>query len=124
MTKADAELVVEQVIAELPEGIRDALADVTVYTVDGSKDPELKAAIKNAGLARALIQPTFRGLYLGTTARVKDDDAQTGVPMPKGSIVLCAPALESFADVRDTLAHEIGHALGMSEAEVEDLGLG
>lgn len=124
MRKAAAELVVDQVIAELPEGLADALLGVKVYTIDGQTDPELKDAIRNAGLGSARILPDFRGLYLGTTAKLYDDTGQGEPPMAQGSIVLNAPALADFADVRNTLAHEIGHALGMSEAEVEDLGLG
>ncbi|MEO7827198.1 MAG: metallopeptidase family protein [Allosphingosinicella sp.] len=122
MKKADAELIVEMVMQELPDPVCEALADVTVYTVDGRTDPEVRAAIRNAGLARAQILADFRGLYLGTTCA----PGGPGVagPLPKGSIVLNAETLDGIEDVRDTLAHEIGHALGMSEAEVEDLGLG
>ena len=125
MNKAEAEEIVDQVIAELPEGITEALVGVKVYTVEGRTDPELKDAIRNAGLSTARILPDFRGLYLGTTAKLYDDTSGGAVPpLAQGSIVLNAPALTDFLDVRNTLAHEIGHALGMSEAEVEDLGLG
>jgi predicted Zn-dependent protease with MMP-like domain len=125
VTKADAEACVDQVMDALDEGLAEALGDVTVYIVEGRTDPELRAAIQNAGMPRALVRQDFRGLYLGTCARTLDEDAGGELPdMPAGSIVLNSQALEDLADVRDTLAHEIGHALGMSEAEVENLGLG
>lgn len=117
MTKAEADQVAGEVMAELEEEIAEVLDDVTVYVVDGRADPELKEAIRNAGLLRAAIPGNFRGIFLGVQAT---DDGAT----PEGSIVLNARNLSTAAEVRDTLAHEIGHALGMDEEEVENLGLG
>lgn len=149
MTKADAETALEAVMDGIDEQIAAALEGVTVYVVEGREDPELRAAIKNAGMERAIVRPDFRGLYLGTTARPLEDqdgpyDMATpigspddpflvtaqplergGLPeIPRGSIVLNCLALKDLEDLRDTLAHEMGHALGMSEEEVENLGLG
>jgi predicted Zn-dependent protease with MMP-like domain len=123
MTKEDADVFVGQVMDALPDEIAAALAGVTVYAVDGREDPELKEAIRNAGLARASVLPDFRGLFLGTPANGTRDYEVTPT-MADGSIVLNAPALATFDEVRTTFAHEIGHALGMSEEEVENLGLG
>lgn len=116
MTKDEAEYFVDQVMEAIPEPIAEALELVTVYVVEGREDPELKDAIRNAGMKSAQVRQDFRGLYLGNTL-------EPGA-LARGSIVLNAAALEEYEDVRDTLAHEIGHALGMSEAEVEDMGLG
>jgi predicted Zn-dependent protease with MMP-like domain len=123
VTKVEAESCVDQVMDQLDEGIDEALADVTVYVVDGRDDVELKEAIRQAGMSSANIARDFRGLYLGTTAT----PAIAGDPLPSipsGSIVVNCQALATLAEVRDTLAHEIGHALGMTEEEVENLGLG
>jgi predicted Zn-dependent protease with MMP-like domain len=123
MTKQSATECADEVMDSIPEELGEALAGVTVYVVEGRTDPELRAAIRGAGMARALVAPDFRGLYLGTTARTLEDSAELP-DMPAGSIVLNCQALEGLEDVRDTLAHEIGHALGMSEEEVENMGLG
>lgn len=116
MTTDDAEEIVDLVMEELPDEICEALGGVQVYSVQGRGDREVKAAIKFAGLPRARIEPDFRGLFLGQVAAKGEPAA--------GSIVLNCEVLDGTDDVRSTLAHEIGHALGLSEAEVEDLGLG
>jgi predicted Zn-dependent protease with MMP-like domain len=126
MTKADAENCVDQVMDAIDEEIAEALGDVQVYVVEGRADPELKAAIRYAEMPNALVRRDFRGLYLGTTARALSSAAGDDVTpqLPYGSIVLNCQAVEGLEDVRDTLAHEMGHALGLSEEEVENLGLG
>jgi predicted Zn-dependent protease with MMP-like domain len=122
MTKAVAEMFVEQVMDGIDEGVAAALADVQVYVVEGRDDPELREAIKYAEMPRAMVRRDFRGLYLGTTARAMTDE-DTAPLLPRGAIVLNCQSVEDLADVRDTLGHEIGHALGMTEEEVENLGL-
>ena len=123
MKKGEADGITDQVMAELDDEIADALADVAVYIVDGRGDPELRDAIRNAGLTSAAIPENFRGVFLGTQA-TESADGEDGGATAEGSIVLNARNLATAEDVRDTLAHEIGHALGMSEEEVENLGLG
>jgi predicted Zn-dependent protease with MMP-like domain len=123
MTKAEAENLVDLVMDAIPAEIAEALADVRVYVVEGRADPELREAIRYAQLERAAVRRDFRGLYLGTTARALDPGDE--VPqLPQGSIVLNAQAIDTLEDLRDTLGHEAGHALGLSEEEVENLGLG
>lgn len=123
MTKAEAESLVDQVMDEIPEEISEALGDVRVFVVEGRTDPELREAIRHAGMERASVRRDFRGLYLGSTARALDSGDE--VPeLPEGSIVVNCQAVADLHDVRDTLAHEMGHALGLSEEEVENLGLG
>lgn len=123
MTKGETESIVDQVMDAIPAEIAEALADVRVFVVDGRADPELREAIRYAELERASVRRDFRGLYLGTTARALD--AGEELPqLPEGSIVINCKAVGSVEDIRDTLAHEMGHALGLSEEEVENLGLG
>lgn len=123
MTKARAESLVGEVMDAIPDEIAEALADVRVFVVDGRTDPELREAIRYAGMERASVRRDFRGLYLGTTARVLDS-ADEVPELPQGSIVVNAQTVADLDDVRDTVAHEMGHALGLSEEEVENLGLG
>lgn len=123
MTKAEAESIVDQVMDSIPPEIDEALIDVTVFVVDGRDDPELREAIRHAEMERASVSRDFRGLYLGITARALDPGDE--VPqLPEGSIVINCQTVATPEDVRDTLAHEMGHALGLTEEEVENLGLG
>lgn len=124
MTKADAGTCVDQVMDAIDDEIAEALGDVQVFIVEGRDDPELKAAIRYAEMPNALVRRDFRGLYLGTTARALDVEGDAVPQLPYGAIVINCAAVADFDDVRDTLAHEMGHALGMSEEEVENLGLG
>jgi predicted Zn-dependent protease with MMP-like domain len=116
MTRGAADACAGQVMDGLPEEIAEALSAVRVYVVEGPDDPELGEAIRYAGLHEAAVWGDFRGLFLGR--QVGDDLAR-----PAGAIVLNCEAMGGLVDVRDTLAHEMGHALGMSEAEVSALGL-
>jgi len=123
VTKAEGDELAAQVMDACDEAIAEALADVAVYVVDGRDDPDLKAAIRYAEMPRAAVRRDFRGLYLGTTARALEADEEVPA-LPYGSIVLNCQVLEGLEDLRDTLAHEMGHALGLTEEEVENLGLG
>jgi predicted Zn-dependent protease with MMP-like domain len=123
MTKAEVESIVDDVMDAIPAEIGDALADVAVFVVAGRDDPELKEAIRHADMDRASVRRDFRGLYLGTVARPLDSGDE--VPqLPEGAIVINCQTVANAEDVRDTLAHEMGHALGLTEEEVENLGLG
>lgn len=129
MTKEAAGACVDLAMDAIPDEIAEALADVQVYVVEGRADPELKAAIRYAEMPNAMVRRDFRGLYLGTTAQPlsdvgADDDGAPVAHLPYGAIVLNCQGVADLEDVRDTLAHEIGHALGMTEEEVENLGLG
>ena len=122
MRKDAADTMIGEVLAELDEDIAGALAGVTVYAIEGTADPELRDALKNAGIPRWEFPRSFRGVFLGTPRDEYDEEGNG--EEAQGSIVLNAPNLETFDDLRDTLAHEIGHALGLTEEEVENLGLG
>jgi predicted Zn-dependent protease with MMP-like domain len=118
MTRDAADACAGQVMDGLPEEIAEALSGVRVYVVEGPDDPELGEAIQYAGLREAAVWGDFRGLFIGRQA---GDDLARGA---FGAIVLNCEALGGLVDVRDTLAHEMGHALGMSEGEVTALGIG
>ena len=53
-----------------------------------------------------------------------DNSEEEVVYYPEGFIVLLSPNVESPEEGALVLMHEIGHALGMSEEEVKQFGLG
>jgi predicted Zn-dependent protease with MMP-like domain len=113
------EEVAEQAMAELPERIRSLLANVPVV-VEGYPAAELVA---EGG------DPRMMGFF-------------AGVPYPEKEAVGQAPSLdcvflyqcniERYArttdevelEIRRTLLHESGHFFGLSEEELEEMGLG
>lgn len=103
-----AEAEVAATIAELPEPVRDALREVPVLL---EKHPSRQDIADG-------IEPDTLGFF---------DD------YPAVRIRLWLENIEDFAldeghsfseEVRTTLLHEIGHALGWDEEDVEERGLG
>lgn len=105
------ETIAEWVLLNLPRPITDALDDIEIAIIDTVADaPDLE------------LEPDARGCFFGYETQGEDDADEEGKP-PVGVIVLVASALVDDEDVQKTLFHEIGHAVGLSEEEVADLGL-
>lgn len=127
---ASARAAAEVWLEELPQQVHDSLESVTVQVVD-QVPPGHPSNVK--------------GIFLGRpqAGDPEDDDdcdagewydyspvtgelelaAHGGVLPAEGTIVLVAPNLSSPDDVWICLAHETGHALGLDEWEVAELGL-
>jgi predicted Zn-dependent protease with MMP-like domain len=63
-----------------------------------------------------------QGVYIGTVLEGVDED-EDKVTGPVGTVYLFAANLTDDDDVHLALWHELGHALGLDEDEVEGLGL-
>ena len=110
-TLRDVQLIVGQTVADAQSDLNELLADIELEP--GEVLPTLAADSK--GL--------FYGDPLETEQSDEDPEEET-VYDPDGVIVLVADNIEDETTASLVLSHEIGHALGMDEAEVKALGLG
>lgn len=123
-------------MAEMPEPIITALSDVELMVCETPKDAadELSAEAKqdaefefSAEDAAEVSALECKGVFVGAPTEVEDSDESEEeeiVYYPDGFIVLIASNIESAEEAKAVLMHEVGHALGMDEAEVQQLGLG
>lgn len=132
MTVSEARAAAAAALAELPQQVHDALEHVSVRVVDFPPEG---------------IPSDVKGIFLGQQQKgdpdADDDDDQAGewydvdpenpdelveaefggYAPARGQIVIVAGNLLDADDVARTLYHETGHALGMSEEDVAELGL-
>ena len=121
LTPEKFEEVVAEAAAELPDEFRDAFEELAVVI-----DPMPTAEI--VGAPGSGHPPDILGLFAGPTL------GERGAPTPElpPTIFLFQRNLERASrtrselrdEIRTTLFHELGHALGFDEEGVDELGLG
>jgi predicted Zn-dependent protease with MMP-like domain len=123
VTKAEIIDAAMKLYGMLPAQVSFALKDVRMEVVEGIDDEAIYECLAEEELELdEEIAADARGLYVGTIPEPSDDETDDAEP-PKGLILLFASNITDADMVKLTLAHEIGHALGMSEDEVEGLNL-
>lgn len=118
----ELDAVVHDAIEQLPPRIKQALDDVAIL-VEEYPDEDL---LKESDPA---LPPDLLGLFSGATHAERSTSTASGA-LP-GTIHVFRRNIEHFGAERDevvdelrvTLLHEIGHALGMDEDELHKLGL-
>lgn len=115
MNTEDIQTIVATAVGELPEQVQLGLDQVTILIAENHRDPVLPE--NHAWPA------DFKGCYIGTVIEGQDDDDTFANP-PVGTIYLNAENLSSQDEVLKALFHEVGHVVGLSEEEVENLGVG
>ena len=119
LSRRDFIRIVRQAYRELPSHVRDALENVDVSVEDW---PDLEAS--------DLIEEgsTLFGLYTGIPLTEREG---VGSSLPDRIIIYRIPILRSCTtkeqaarEIHVTLIHEVGHCLGMSEADLHRLGYG
>jgi predicted Zn-dependent protease with MMP-like domain len=122
MAESDFDACVESALVDLPEPIRQALENVSVTV-----EPLPRSADLLAG--EPPLSPQILGMWRGTALTDKTVfDPWTELP---GEIVLYQTNLQRFArdrtdlieQIRVTVLHEVGHALGLNEEDLDDRGL-
>ena len=99
---------------ELPDGLRAALDNVAVLVEDENGE-----------------EPDLYGLYTGTPLPERTSLGYAG-SVPDTVVIYRRPLLSDFGgdarrlrhEIRLTVLHELGHAFGLDEDEIADLGYG
>ncbi len=113
------ERIAGEALGDLPRSIREYVEDVPVL-VEDYPSSEL--------IATESISPQILGLYVGVPKTEAEGSAQ---PQDLTRVILFKSNLEKVCSSRDdlveqiqvTVRHEIGHHLGLSEEDLERLGL-
>ena len=120
LSEEELAAVAEEALRGLPERARELMAGIPIVIAELPAEADVEAGL----------DPRALGLFSGTAF----PDAATGLGGQPGltQIVLFRRNLERAADdtdelreeVRLTLLHEAGHFFGLSERELEEMGLG
>jgi hypothetical protein len=130
MTVAGCRAVAARFLEELPQQVHDALESVAVQVVD-QVPPGHPSNVKGIFVGRPQAgdpeddDDCDAGEWYDVDPETGDLElAQHGGVLPaEGTIVLVAPNLAGPDDVMICMAHETGHALGLDEWDVAELGL-
>lgn len=118
-------------LAELPQPVHDTLEHVTVAVL-ATTPPHIRTDAKGlfVGVPQSATAEEEEADDDGGCGPVYDVDAAgelveaEGSPaQARGQILLFAANLASPEDLERTVCHEIGHALGLDEWDVAELGL-
>jgi len=111
--------IVRQAYRELPSQVRKAMVNVDI-SVEDWPDRESSELAEEGG--------TLFGLYTGIPLTEREG---VGGSLPDRIIIYRQPILrscttreEAAREIRVTLMHEVGHCLGMSEADLHRMGYG
>ena len=121
MSDAEFDAIVAAALAEMPEPVRQALAEVPVLV----EPLPARALLGGEGA----ISPDVLGLFVGRSMRDRSVNDPPASPdaiyiYRRNLLRVCADAEELRREVRITVQHEVGHLLGLDEGELEQWGLG
>jgi len=119
LTDAQVAAIAEEALEELPDRARELLRDVPIVIADQPAESDVDAGI----------DPRSLGLFNGTSY---PDGSHLGGQPGLTQILIFRRNLERMAgsdeelreEIRTTLLHETGHFFGMSDEELEGVGLG
>ena len=122
LSASEFEELVEQAAEELPDNFREALATVAVVI-----DPMPTAALVEA--PHSGYPPDVLGLFAGLPLHEREARGHGEMPATiflfQRNLERISPDREALCEeVRITLYHELGHALGFDEDGVDGMGLG
>ncbi|MBI5510448.1 MAG: metallopeptidase family protein [Deltaproteobacteria bacterium] len=122
LSRAQFETVVHEALADLPAPVAKAVGDVPVLVAEVPHQSDLTQADPP-------LSPRILGLFVGAAppqVSVLDAPAevQPTIFLFKRNLERACKDLATLrAEIRMTVLHEVGHALGLSEGELEAMGL-
>ena len=117
MSEADFDAAVQSALASIPENLRSAMDNVTIFTADDyvpapDEDP----------------QTVLLGLYEGTPLTERDSWWEAG-SLPdritifrKPILEICHSREEVIREITVTVVHEVAHHFGISDERLHELG--
>lgn len=138
MQLKDLDIIVKDYINTVPDEIYEHVEDVDLIAVQSVSDAraevereEWKELFEDLGEQGKAIPEDCRAVFMGLPLERQDEaeGAQAGDEGPSeyepaaGFILLIADNLPDDKAARIALMHEVGHALGMDEQQVDALGL-
>ena len=108
----DFDAAIERVLSGLPEKFRDYLQNVEVGVED----------VPSAELIAGGLEFDLLGVYIGSTAESDEWGIPDRVILFQRNLENISPDRETlFAELRDTLLHEVGHHFGMDEETLREI---
>lgn len=115
VTQDAFEAMVVDALDSLPTWVQAVVSDIAVLVEDKPAEPERRPGVLLLGLYRGIPRTSHYGRTPGT---LPDTITLFRVPIIK----VCANIEEVPGRVRTVLVHEVGHAMGLSEARLRELG--
>ncbi len=109
------EVMVIDALDSLPEWVLPVVNEIAVLVEDEQTESERRPGVLLLGLYRGVPRTTHYGRAPGT---LPDTITLYRVPI----VEVCARIQDVPDRVRTVLVHEIGHAMGMSEGKLRELG--
>jgi predicted Zn-dependent protease with MMP-like domain len=130
MQLAELTVMAKSFVENLPAEVLEGLQDIElIISDDVAKVCKLLTKELGEEFDPKELTADLKGVFVGTPMEVEETDNNDNseeevVYFPEGFIVLLSPNVETPEEGALVLMHEIGHALGMDEEEVKNLGLG
>ncbi len=115
VTRDAFEAMVVDALDSLPTWVQAVVSEIAVLVEDEQAESERRPGVLLLGLYRGIPRTSHYGRTPGT---LPDTITLFRAPIVKA----CTTVEEVPARVRTVLVHEIGHAMGLSEARLRELG--
>jgi predicted Zn-dependent protease with MMP-like domain len=110
------EAMVTDALDSLPDWVARVVSEIAVLVEDEQPESERKPGVLLLGLYRGVPRTTHYGRAPGT---LPDTITLYRIPI----VEVCARVEDVPGKVRTVLMHEVGHAMGLSEARLRELGV-